>query len=113
MTFEQIINTIQLIPADFFMVQQKVGESIGAAIVFHVADNIVRVIYWGDLPELSHMRTMNFLSFKIFEYYKNLGTEIIDVGISTVNSVPNNGLCEFKESIGCQTGLQYSFTLSL
>lgn len=113
MTFEQISRTIKLIPGDFFIIQNKTGQSIGSAIVFYVSEKIVRVIYWADLPEFSHLRTMNFIAFKIFEYYKNLGTEIIDVGISTVKSLPNNGLCDFKESIGCEAGLQYSFTLEI
>lgn len=113
MSYEQITKTAELIHAEFFLVQQKSVEAIASAIVFHVADKIVRVIYWGDLPEFSNLRTMNFLSFKIFEYYKKMGINFIDVGISTVNSIPNYGLCEFKESIGCDTTLQYSFHLTI
>ena len=52
---------------------------------------------------------MNFLSFHVFSYYKNKGIRVIDIGHSTVDSVPNHGLCEFKESIGCSIGLLYEF----
>jgi len=52
---------------------------------------------------------MNFLSFNVFNYYKDLGIEIIDIGHSTEDSIPNNGLCEFKESIGCSIGILYEF----
>jgi hypothetical protein len=52
---------------------------------------------------------MNFLSYKIFEYYQSTGIPYIDIGHSTVDSVPNNGLCEFKESIGCSLGLLYEY----
>ena len=100
LTWEQLVTTSSIIPIDFFLV--KVAEVIlGAAIVYHMAPTVVRVIYWGDVPELTQYKTMNFLSYQLFNYYKNQGIKYIDIGHSTVNSVPNNGLCEFKESIGC------------
>jgi len=33
----------------------------------------------------------------------------IDIGPSTENSIPNYGLCEFKESIGCDISPKYTF----
>jgi hypothetical protein len=101
MSWDQVKATVHVIAADFFLVTQADGKSIAAAIVFRVAKKIVQVIYWGDLPEFSNLKTMNFLSFKIFEFYKNEGYRFIDIGYSTVDSIPNYGLCEFKESIGC------------
>ncbi|NNC70790.1 MAG: hypothetical protein HKN90_08230 [Flavobacteriaceae bacterium] len=111
MSWEQIKNTIDIIPADFFIVTNLEGVSIAAAMVFHVARKIVQVVYWGDLPKYSHLKTMNYLSFKIFEYYKATEIKIIDIGPSTENSIPNHGLCEFKESIGCNITTKLSFTL--
>ena len=52
---------------------------------------------------------MNFLSYNIFKHYKAIGVSIIDIGHSTEDSIPNQGLCEFKESIGCSIDLQYEF----
>ena len=52
---------------------------------------------------------MNFLSFHVFQYYKNQGIEIVDIGPSTENSIPNYGLCEFKESIGCDILIKTEF----
>lgn len=112
LTFEQLHETGKIIPIDYFIVEEG-ATKIGAAIVFHLSDKVVRVIYWGDLPEYSELKTMNFLSYSVFHYYKNLGIPIIDIGHSTVDSVPNNGLCEFKESIGCNVGLLYEFYKNL
>ena len=56
----------------------------------------------------SNLRPMNFLSYSIFKFYKDLGIRYIDVGPSTENSIPNYGLCEFKESIGCQIFPKYT-----
>jgi hypothetical protein len=113
MSLEQVYETTKLIPADFFMVNDKAGNSIAAAIAFGVNKKIYQVIYWGDLPETNHLRTMNFLSFKIFEYYPKTGMEILDIGPSTENSIPNIGLCEFKESIGCDINIKFTLTKGL
>lgn len=101
MTWQQMLETIRLIHADFFLCHDKTGNPIAAAIVFHTAKDIVQVIYWGDLLEFSHLKTMNYLGYKVFEHYKSHDIKIIDIGPSTEKSVPNHGLCEFKESIGC------------
>jgi hypothetical protein len=108
MSWGQLVTTNAVIPMDFFLVKNKT-ESIGAAIVYHIAPSIVRVIYWGDLPQFSEYKTMNFLSYQLFKHYKEQGIEILDIGHSTVDSVPNHGLCEFKESIGCSISLLYEF----
>ena len=113
MSWEQISDTTKIIKADYFLVCNFDNTPIASAIVFYACNFIVQVIYWGDVPEYSHYRTMNFLSYKIFEYYKYKGYKIIDLGTSTENSIPNLGLCDFKESIGCDISLKLSFELSL
>ena len=112
MTWEQVKETTTVIEADFFVVKKEQVD-IGAAIIFYVAKGIVQVIYWGDLPEFSEAKTMNFLSFNVFQYYKNQGIAIIDIGPSTENSIPNHGLCEFKESIGCDISIKTEFFKNL
>ncbi|MBT1700537.1 hypothetical protein KK083_26855 [Fulvivirgaceae bacterium PWU4] len=113
MTWEQVHATSQVVPADFFLAADATGTDIAAAVVFTVADKVVQVIYWGDLPEYAHLRTMNFLSYSVFEYYKKNNYRIVDIGPSTENSVPNYGLCEFKESIGCEVTSKFTFIKAL
>lgn len=110
MALQEVIATVNLIHADFFLIHSLNDEPVASAIVFHVGTGIVQVVYWGDLPGYTEMKPMNFLSFKLFEYYKSLGKQIIDIGHSTDNSVPNYGLCEFKESIGCTIFPRYRFS---
>lgn len=100
----QLKETEALIDIDYFIVK-KGNQIIAAAIVFQVSSKIVRVVYWGDLPSFSSYKSMNFLSFNIFKFYKENGFEFIDIGHSTVESLPNHGLCEFKESIGCDLSI--------
>jgi hypothetical protein len=111
MTWEQVEETSTVIPIDFFTVN-KAQTAIGAAVVFHVAPRIVQVVYWGDLPAYSEYKTMNFLSYSLFNYYQNQDIKIIDIGPSTENSIPNYGLCEFKESIGCDIAIKTVFSKS-
>ena len=108
MTWEQVTETMSVINVDFFLVK-KGEDHIGAAVIFHVAKGIVQVVYWGDLPQYSESKTMNFLSYHVFKYYKELGVEMVDIGPSTEDSIPNNGLCEFKESIGCDISIKTEF----
>jgi hypothetical protein len=108
MTWEQVLETTTVMIADFFLVKKE-ATPIGAAVVFHVADQIVQVIYWGDLPQYAEYKTMNFLSFQVFQYYKQQGIAMIDIGPSTEDSIPNHGLCEFKESIGCDISIKTEF----
>jgi len=113
MTWAQVQLSASLMKADFFLVTSKEGIVLAAAVIFHVSKGIVQVIYWGDLPEYAALKTMNFLSFKVFEYYKQQEMEMVDIGPSTENSVPNYGLCEFKESIGCSISCKFSFSKSI
>ena len=110
MTLENVIKTTKVVSADFF-VMSKNGEDIAAAQVFHVTDDIAQVVYWGDCPGYGEMRPMNYLTYKAFEYYYNAGIKVLDIGPSTEYSVPNYGLCEFKENLGCEISLKHTFIL--
>ena len=113
MTYQEILKTSSIINIDFFLVLTPLEIPIASAIIFHVASKIVQVIYWGDLTEYSNLKTMNFLSYNIFKYYKDRDIEFVDIGPSTESSVPNYGLCDFKESIGSEITPKFSFSKSL
>ncbi|MEE3410075.1 MAG: hypothetical protein VZQ47_05605 [Treponema sp.] len=109
MPLQAVLDTIKVVNADFFVLVVD-GQDAAAAQVFHVAPSVVQVIYWGDAPGFSEKKVMNLLAYKVFEYYYNLeNIEIVDIGPSTENGIPNHGLCEFKENIGCKTALKYTF----
>lgn len=112
MTLEQVMDTIELVKHDFFLVKHA-GEAIAAAVIFYVNDKIVQVIYWGDIPNVGEYKPINFLSYKLIEYYKDRGILHIDIGPSTENGVPNFGLCNFKESIGCEVSSKYKFSIDI
>ena len=109
----QIIETAKIVDCDFFLVRDMNLHPIASAIVYQVSFEIVQIIYWGDLCEYRNLRAMNFLSYKIFEYYRIFGKKIVDLGPSTNYSVPNYGLSVFKESIGCEMTTKFSFSYCL
>jgi hypothetical protein len=109
MSFDNILETNSIIDADFFIVTDNAGKNAAAAMVFKVTDKIVQVVYWGHLAEFSSFKPVNFLSYNLFDYYKKMGMEYVDIGPSTENSIPNYGLVEFKRSIGCDVSPKLTF----
>ena len=112
MSLNQVMDTIQIVEHEFFLVK-KDGYFIAAAIIFHVTDEIVQVIYWGDIPEVGEYKPINFLSHELIKYYKNKEIKYVDIGPSTEGGIPNFGLCNFKESIGCKLSSKYRIHMIL
>lgn len=100
MSEQDMLETSKLIQADSFVATLD-DKDIAAAIVFHTASGIVQVIYWGDLPESKPYKVMHYLAYHVFGHYEKTGIPMIDVGPAMIDNKPNYGLCEFKESIGC------------
>ena len=113
MSLDDVINTSKIIKSDYFLVSSTSNEALASAVVHHIKENIVRVVYWGNTPEGESYRPINFLSYNLFKYYKAMGIKIVDIGTSTLNSIPNSGLCDFKESIGCNASPKLSFRKDL
>lgn len=111
MTLEQVWQTVsRVVEADFFVLQHG-GVDMAAAQVFHVSEGAAQVVYWGDIREYSALRPMNMLTYSLFRYYWEQGLRLLDIGPSTEDGIPNFGLCEFKESIGCEVTPKYSFLI--
>ena len=108
MSLEALEKTSAVVDMDFFTLYQA-GAPIAAAIVYRVSPKIAQVIYWGDVPNDGKSKPMNMVAYKTFEFYREAGFDFLDVGPSSVNGVPNEGLCSFKETIGCFVNLKYVF----
>ena len=111
MSLEDVLDTIRVIPADFFLLSYR-GVCVAAAQVFRVTRDIYQLIYWGNLGEYSAMRPMNLLAYRLFEYYYNCsGVHVLGIGPSSQEGEPNYGLIDFKEGVGCQPSCKCSFEL--
>ena len=109
MSLDDIIETSKIIPSDYFLVRTQTGIPIAAAFVHNINGDVLRVNYWGDIREYEEMRPINFLSYNLFKYYKEQGKKVVDIGPSTNDGVPDYGLCNFKESLGCKASAKLLF----
>lgn len=108
MSYEQIVKTSAVIDADFFVCM--LGDTVvGAAIFYHVAPGIVQLINWGDDINIRSKCTANFIIFKAFEFYRNQGLDIVDLGPASSYGIKNEGLVRFKLAIGCVETLKPTF----
>ena len=113
MSFDDVKKTIEVIDTDFFLVMDDQGDPVAASMVYYITKNKVQVIYWGNIEGSNNLKSMNFLAYNIFKYYSGKNIDFFDVGPSTEFSIPNYGLCDFKQSIGCQTSSKMTFELEL
>ncbi len=109
MTFEDILNMDSLWPVDYFKVLSKEGTMVASAIFYRSHPDIIYAVFWGDIEEGRPLRVMDYIAFELWSYYKALGYEYIDIGISTENGNPNEGLLRFKESHDATSSLRYKF----
>ncbi len=113
MNWNQLFETLKCVKTDFFLVKLPNNIPIASAVIFKSGLNTMQLIYWGDLNKYSDLKPMNYLAFKIFEYYHNCNVSFMDLGPSSENSIPNFGLSEFKESIGSFAIPKFTFNLDL
>ena len=113
MSLNDVKNTQKIIKSDYFLITTQEKKAIASAYVHHLTTDVCRIVYWGNLVEDEEFRPINFLAFNLLKYYKNLNYRILDVGTSTLDSIANYGLCDFKESIGCKCSAKLSFIKEL
>lgn len=105
---DDIFGTIGFIKSFFFIVSLPNGVGIASAICYEVQNEIIQIIYWGNLTKYSDNKPINFLSYKLFDFFKNLNYKVIDIGPSSEDGIVNYGLSDFKESIGCDKYLKFN-----
>ncbi|MCM1451090.1 MAG: hypothetical protein NC102_02430 [Clostridium sp.] len=114
MSLERIRQTVAPGPggvcADFFVMSLE-GEDVAAAMAYRINGEIAQVIYWGDAPGHSEKRPMNILPEFLLGYYREIGVKTLDIGPASTHGIPNEGLCRFKESIGCRLTLKPTFLI--
>ena len=108
MTLDQLKATFALVNHAVFLA--RLGDKgIAAMIYYEITPEIVQCIYSGYLLDYSNSGVMNYLTWYAIRYYGDKGFRFIDRAIATENSIPNYGLCDFKESVGGKRSLKYTF----
>ena len=109
MSQEDVDNTSKIIKSDYFLV--SCGRVyVASAYIQRIKEEIVNVVYWGNLQDYDYVCPMNFLAKNVYEYYqKKKNIKYLSIGTSTLDSIPNFGLCDFKEAIGCESAPKLNF----
>jgi hypothetical protein len=108
MTFQKLQDLEQFVSVEYWTTKTTDDLLCAGAIVFVMSNEVAQVVYWGFDPDYSPLDAMKALSFDLFKSYKERGFELVDLGISSENSIVNLGLAAFKENIGCETSLRFT-----
>lgn len=106
MSEAQVLNVINIVPSKMFIVKDD-NQNLAAALVYEVADSIAQVVCWGDIPGFSEKKVINYLAYQLIKIYNEMGFEYLDIGPSSEYGIPNYGLCDFKDSIGCDRSMKF------
>lgn len=81
----------------------------GAALIYRVRPRRELVVYWGDADHELERSPMNAFVQRLVERAIAEGVLSLDVGISSEDGVPNQGLIQFKESVLARPFLRLVF----
>lgn len=109
MSLQEILKVNELIPVDFFLVRNALGKGIAAGVFYRGHDKIVQGVFIGDLVSASKLAPIDFMFLNLFNHYKKMGFDFIDLGKSSSDGEPNIGLIRFKEIHNCVSTVGYSF----
>ena len=110
MSFEDLQKTSVLVPIDFCMLRMD-GKPVASTIVYRVSEKLAQMIYWGADQDSLKLRPLNAIACQMFLYYRDLGFDFLDLGPAASDGIASEGLCTFKESVGCFADLKYAFEL--
>jgi hypothetical protein len=111
-SFAELMDRSKIFPVDFFLVKDRNEESLGSAVFYQGHPKIVQGIFWGDTLYGRQFRSMDILAMHCYQHYKKFGYEYIDLGISSEEGIPNEGLLRFKETHNAISSLRYTFSWS-
>lgn len=94
------------------MYQVVQGDDLaGAALVYRISPDWDYVVAWGDDLHYRSSRVVNLLAYGLVCAALTARVSILDLGISSVDGIPDDGLIEFKRSIGATTGQRINLLL--
>lgn len=110
MSLEDILEVKEAFPVDFFIIKDSNGKCMGAAVLYRGHGTIAQGIFMGSDLEKRSWGIIDYMYMNIYNYYKKLGFDYLDMGTSSLEGEPNEGLLRFKEIHNGVTSLRYTFT---
>ena len=104
MNWSQISEMIEIFGDKFiFFALFDNKEMISSAICIKINQKILYVFYWGEIEGFEKLSPVSYLSTKIVDYCIKNKIDILDLGTSSIKSIPNLGLIHFKRAIGARS----------
>lgn len=109
MSFKDLDNTSKSLNPKIssYLVMNNKNESLAASIVYEVNKDINYVFYWGELPQYLPFSPVVLLAEHLYQVAQKNNKKILDLGTSSVNGTPNQGLVTFKERLGAEESKKY------
>jgi hypothetical protein len=107
-------NTFRPQDMNLFLCVDERTNLISASAICQVIDSKSVYVYrWGVLPTSTNQRfsPITALAHHIYNFYQDLGKEILYLGTSSVKGIANAGLISFKESLGAESSYSSVFIL--
>jgi hypothetical protein len=110
MTYEAIQEMVAVFPRRLVFFGAFAGqEMIASSICVWVSPAVLYVLYWGDLDGWGNFSPVSLLIETIYDYARQNGCRVLDLGTASKDGRPNYGLLSFKHDLGCEESLKLTF----
>jgi hypothetical protein len=82
------------------------GRACAAALLYRVLPGRELVVYWGDASHGLPRSPMNLLAYRLVERLLAERVRSLDLGVSSLGGVPDQGLIQFKRSVLARESLR-------
>jgi hypothetical protein len=89
------------------------NSPVAAALVYRVLARVHYVAAWGDTEHKLPCSPMNHMAHQVVSEALKDGAHVVDLGLSSVGGVANEGLVQFKRNVGASTGLRLDLVRNL
>jgi hypothetical protein len=114
MSLDYILRLRELFGDRIAMYRLTVADELAAAaLVYRVAPQWDCLVAWGDDLDHRDRNVMNVLAYALMCRAIHDRISVVELGISSVDGVPDDGLIRFKRGVGAATGLRLNFRLAL
>ncbi|MGB7802170.1 GNAT family N-acetyltransferase [Buttiauxella sp.] len=111
MSLTALLELKNALPEALFFANLVRGETLLAgAIVLRLDRSSLYIFNWGESPAFRQESPITQLCEHLYQHAADHNYRYLDIGISTENSVPNQGLVNFKINIGCEISHKFVMT---
>lgn len=113
-SYEKLKAQCEAFPDRFAMFSAKENEELISAVIVTIPAKGI-VYYYLPATDLAHKKKspMVHLIAKIYDYFQTQGFQHLDLGISSVNGIPQTSLIQFKENMGGVRTERVTYEMSL